>query len=141
MGEKGSSVEFLESRSTIQTMARNVLGSELAVCSKNPVTGFFRDGCCNTNGDDGGMHTICVVMTEEFLTFSKERGNDLSTPRPEYGFPGLKAGNQWCVCLIRWKEALDAGVAPPVRLEATHVSVVEFIDLETLREYSAGEES
>ncbi|MDB4419233.1 DUF2237 domain-containing protein [bacterium] len=122
-------------------MARNVLGSELAVCSKNPVTGFFRDGCCNTNGDDGGMHTICVVMTEEFLTFSKERGNDLSTPRPEYGFPGLKAGNQWCVCLIRWKEALDAGVAPPVRLEATHVSVVEFIDLETLREYSAGEES
>lgn len=122
-------------------MARNVLGSELAVCSKDPVTGFFRDGCCNTNGDDGGMHTICVVMTEEFLTFSKERGNDLSTPRPEYGFPGLKAGNQWCVCLIRWKEALDAGAAPPVVLEATHASVVEFIDLETLREYSAGEES
>lgn len=122
-------------------MARNVLGGELAVCSKDPVTGFFRDGCCNTNGDDGGMHTVCALMTEEFLTFSKERGNDLSTPRPEYHFPGLKPGNQWCVCLLRWKEALDSGAAPPVVLEATHASVVEFIDLETLREHSVDVES
>ena len=122
-------------------MARNVLGGELAVCSKDPVTGFFRDGCCNTNGDDGGMHTVCALMTEEFLTFSKERGNDLSTPRPEYHFPGLKPGNQWCVCLLRWKEALDSGAAPPVVLEATHASVVEFIDLETLREHSVDVDS
>lgn len=120
-------------------MARNVLGGELVVCSKDPVTGFFRDGCCNTNGDDGGMHAICAVMTEEFLIFSKEQGNDLSTPRPEYHFPGLRPGNQWCLCLLRWKDALDAGAAPPVVLEATHASVVEFVDLDTLREYSVGE--
>lgn len=119
-------------------MARNVLGSELAVCSTDPVTGFFRDGCCNTNGQDGGMHTICAVITEEFLSFSKETGNDLSTPRPEYRFPGLKPGDQWCVCLLRWKEAMDEGAAPKVVLEATHASVSEFIDLQTLREYEAG---
>lgn len=119
-------------------MARNVLGGELAVCSRDPLTGFFRDGCCNTNGQDGGMHTVCARMTEEFLVFSKESGNDLSTPRPEYRFPGLKPGDQWCVCLLRWKEALDAGVAPPVVLEATHASVSEFIDLKTLREHEVG---
>lgn len=118
-------------------MARNVLGTDLAICSKDPLTGFFRDGCCNTDGADSGMHTVCALMTEEFLAFSKEAGNDLSTPRPEYGFPGLQSGNQWCVCLLRWKEALDAGVAPPVVLEATHASVIEFIDLETLKEHEA----
>lgn len=119
-------------------MARNILGGSLGVCSRDPLTGFFRDGCCNTNGDDAGLHTVCAVMTEEFLAFSKARGNDLTTPRPEYHFPGLKPGQRWCLCVLRWKEAHESAVAPPVVLEATHASVSEFIDLETLRKYEAG---
>jgi uncharacterized protein (DUF2237 family) len=100
--------------------ARNVLGEPLGSCSMDPVTGFFRNGCCETGPEDVGMHTVCAVMTAEFLEFSELVGNDLSTPRPEFGFPGLQPGDRWCLCAPRWKEALDAGVAPPVVLEATH---------------------
>lgn len=99
----------------------------------DPVTGYFRNGCCDTTADDAGMHTICARMTAEFLAFSRARGNDLSTPRPEYAFPGLRPGDYWCLCLGRWMEALQAGMAPPVKLEATHASVLEFVDIEVLR--------
>jgi uncharacterized protein (DUF2237 family) len=109
-------------------MAKNVLGGDLQGCSMDPVTGFFRDGCCHTSKEDTGMHTVCAVMTEEFLVYSRSMGNDLMTPRIEFQFPGLKAGDRWCLCLGRWVEALDAGIAPPVVLEATHASVCEFID-------------
>lgn len=98
----------------------NVLGGPLADCSKRPMTGFFREGCCNTSDEDVGSHTVCVVVTAEFLAFSRGRGNDLSTPRPELGFPGLKSGDRWCLCAARWQEALVAGCAPLVVLTATH---------------------
>lgn len=117
-------------------MAKNVLGTELATCSLQPRTGWFRDGCCNTGKGDQGLHLVCVRVTAEFLVFSKQAGNDLSTPVPEYGFPGLKPGNRWCLCVTRWTEALDAGVAPPVVLEATHMSTLEFATLEQLREHA-----
>ncbi|MFU8894316.1 MAG: DUF2237 family protein [Luteolibacter sp.] len=113
-------------------MAKNVLGGELQACSMDPVTGFFRDGCCHTSKEDTGMHTVCAVMTEDFLVYSRSMGNDLMTPRLEFQFPGLKAGDRWCLCLGRWVEALDAGFAPPIVLEATHASVCEFIDREVL---------
>jgi uncharacterized protein (DUF2237 family) len=113
-------------------MAKNVLGGDLQACSMDPVTGFFRDGCCHTSMDDGGMHTVCAVMTEDFLIYSKSMGNDLMTPRIEFQFPGLKAGDRWCLCLGRWVEAMDAGFAPPVVLEATHASACEFIDRDVL---------
>lgn len=116
-------------------MAKNVLGGDLATCSRDPLTGFFRDGCCNTTGADTGMHTICAVMSVDFLRFSKLRGNDLITPRPEYEFPGLQPGDRWCLCLSRWQEALAANCAPAVILEATHASVIEFIDLTTLKSH------
>lgn len=116
--------------------AKNVLGTPLEPCSHDPVTGFFRDGCCNTGPEDDGLHTLCAEMTDEFLTFSKSRGNDLSTPIEEYGFPGLKSGDCWCLCVLRWKEALLAGMAPRVVLEATHMSVLEFVDLEDLRSHA-----
>ena len=118
-------------------MAKNVLGGELQTCSMDPVTGFFRDGCCHTSKDDAGMHTVCAVMTENFLVYSKSMGNDLITPRLEFKFPGLKAGDRWCLCLGRWVEALDAGFAPPVVLEATHASVCEFIDREVLDRHAS----
>ena len=105
--------------------ARNVLGQPLVACSLRPLTGFFRDGCCNTDAADQGLHTVCAVMTEEFLAFSKSAGNDLSTPRPEYGFPGLNPGDRWCLCAGRWEEARIAGFAPEVVLEATHAKTVE----------------
>ena len=117
-------------------MARNVIGGDLIPCSLQPMTGFFRNGLCDTCGDDRGMHTICARMTAPFLHFSAERGNDLSTPMPEYHFPGLIPGDFWCLCLDRWLEAEAAGVAPHVKLEATHASVLEFIDLATLRKYA-----
>jgi uncharacterized protein len=107
--------------------AKNVLGGDLQTCSTDPMTGFYRNGCCDTGPSDEGLHTVCAQVTEEFLTFSKQRGNDLSTPVPAFGFPGLKPGDRWCVCVSRWKEALDAGVAPPINLEATHISVLEFV--------------
>lgn len=115
---------------------RNVLGGILQSCSKSPMTGFFRDGCCRTGRGDVGVHVVCARVTEEFLAYSKGRGNDLSTPRPEFEFPGLKPGDQWCLCASRWKEALDAGVAPPVVLESTHESALEFLDLADLRAHA-----
>ena len=116
---------------------KNVLGSELKTCCTNPMTGFYRDGYCKTGADDRGSHTICIVATDGFLTFSKSRGNDLSTPRPEYDFPGLKAGDKWCLVAMRWQEAFDAGMAPEVVLEATHENALQFVRLEDLREYEA----
>lgn len=116
--------------------AKNVLGTELEACSMSPRTGFYRDGCCNTGPGDVGLHLVCAEVNDEFLRFSRERGNDLSTPNPQYRFPGLKAGDRWCLCVLRWKEALDAGVAPPVVLEATHISTLEFVSLEELREHA-----
>ena len=113
-------------------MAKNVLGTELQSCSTDPMTGWLRDGCCNTGPGDRGLHLVCVRATAEFLAFSQRAGNDLSTPRPEFRFPGLKPGDRWCVCVDRWVEARDAGVAPPVVLEATHVSTLEFATLEEL---------
>lgn len=118
-------------------MARNVYGTPLLPCSIKPLTGFFRNGVCDTCAEDSGMHTICALMTEEFLRFSRLRGNDLTTPVPEYQFPGLKTGDFWCLCLGRWIEAYQAGVAPPVKLEATHASVLEFIDLAILESFAA----
>lgn len=116
-------------------MARNVLGESLVTCSEEPLTGFFRNGLCDTCAEDRGMHTICARMTDAFLRFSAERGNDLATPKPEYNFPGLKAGDFWCICLGRWVEAYKAGCAPLVKLEATHASVLEFIDLADLKKF------
>lgn len=116
--------------------ALNVLGEPLAPCSLDPVTGFFRDGCCNTGYEDTGIHTVCVRVTAKFLAFSKQRGNDLSTPMPEYGFPGLQPGDQWCLCAGRWKEALDAGAAPQVVLEATHAVTLHIVSLEELKKYA-----
>lgn len=117
-------------------MASNVLGTPLIVCSAEPVTGFFRDGYCHTCGEDSGQHTICAQMTQEFLEFSRQLGNDLITPMPAYQFPGLTPGDFWCICLSRWQEAQEAGVAPPIKLEACHASVLEFIDLSLLKEYA-----
>jgi uncharacterized protein len=111
----------------------NVLGEPLKPCSFDPMTGFWRDGCCNTGPADRGRHTVCVRMTDEFLAFSRARGNDLSTPRPEYGFPGLRSGDRWCLCAARWVEALAAGMAPKVILASTHRSVLDLVPLEVLR--------
>lgn len=109
-------------------MARNVLGGEIELCSSDPLTGFLRDGCCTTASGDVGVHTVCAVMTAEFLAFSKEHGNDLSTPHPEWGFPGLKPGDRWCLCAPRWQEAFEAGQAPQVVLAATHELTLEWCD-------------
>lgn len=118
---------------------KNVLGTELKVCCTSPMTGFYRDGYCRTGADDTGRHTVCILATEEFLEFSKSAGNDLSTPRPEYAFPGLKAGDKWCLVAMRWQQALEAGMAPQVYLESTHESALEFIDLEDLKRFAANE--
>ena len=115
----------------------NVLGTDLLPCGTDPVTGFYRDGCCETGPDDTGSHIVCAVMTEEFLAFTRSRGNDLSTPRPEYHFPGLRAGDRWCLCVSRWVEAFNAEVAPPVVLEATHVRALSVVSLDALREHAA----
>ncbi len=114
---------------------KNILGTELQSCCADPVTGFFRDGYCRTNKMDHGTHVICAVVTDEFLEFTKSKGNDLSTPRPEYQFPGLKAGDGWCLCAMRWKEAHDAGVAPPLKPESTHEKTLELIDKRSLEKY------
>lgn len=115
-------------------MSRNVLGGSLEPCSAEPLTGFYRDGCCNTGAEDVGVHTVCAVMTEEFLDFSRSVGNDLSTPRP--GFAGLRPADRWCLCAARWQEALDAGMAPAVRLEATHAATLEWVSLDDLRRHA-----
>ena len=117
-------------------MAKNILGTDLLCCCADPVTGFFRDGYCNTSALDTGSHVICARLTEEFLAFTKARGNDLSTPRPEYGFLGLKAGDSWCLCALRWKESFEAGVAPPIQAKATHEKALEYIDKQILEIYS-----
>lgn len=114
---------------------QNVLGTALVPCSYDPLTGYFRDGCCNTDASDLGSHLVCVRVTKEFLAFSVARGNDLVTPRPEYRFAGLKAGDRWCLCANRWREALEAGMAPPVVLESTHLSALRFVTLEQLEKH------
>ena len=113
--------------------AKNVLGTPLVPCSYDPLTGYYRDGCCNTDEEDRGSHVICARVTQEFLVFSLQRGNDLMTARPEFRFAGLQAGDRWCLCALRWKEALEAGVAPPVVLECTQFKALEFVTLEQLR--------
>lgn len=118
----------------------NVLGGDLEPCSFDPVTGFFRDGYCRTEGRDPGFHAVCAVMTVEFLEFSKSVGNDLSTPRPQWLFPGLAPGDRWCVVAARWAEALEAGLAPPVVLEATHASALEFVSLADLEAHAMHED-
>lgn len=119
---------------------KNVLGTELKVCCTDPMTGFYRDGYCRTGPDDTGRHTVCILATDDFLQFSKATGNDLSTPRPEYAFPGLVEGDKWCLVAMRWQQALDAGMAPQVFLEATHESALEFIKLEDLRRYAVSDD-
>ena len=116
--------------------AKNVLGTPLRTCSTDPVTGFFRNGCCDTGADDLGLHVVCAELTADFLMFSASRGNDLATPNPWFGFPGLRPGDRWCLCASRWKEALEAGVAPPVVLEATHMAALEFVDLDDLKRHA-----
>ena len=115
----------------------NVLGEPLQICSLDPLTGWVRDGCCSTGEGDMGVHVVCAIMTDAFLQFSKARGNDLTTPKPEFAFRGLRAGDGWCLCVSRWKEALDAGVAPPVNLDATHISALEWVDLSDLKTHAA----
>ncbi|MEO0334995.1 MAG: DUF2237 domain-containing protein [Pseudomonadota bacterium] len=123
--------------SEVKSTAKNVLGEELKVCGCEPMTGFYRDGFCNTGEGDFGSHTVCAVVDEEFLEYTKLQGNDLSTPVPQYGFPGLKPGDHWCVCAARWKEAFEAGKAPRVMLECTHEKALKVIDLESLKTHSA----
>jgi hypothetical protein len=115
-------------------MTKNILGTTLISCCTDPMTGYFRDGVCNTGPTDSGRHVVCAIMTEEFLTFTKSKGNDLSTPRPEYQFPGLKPGDGWCLCAVRWKEAYEAGIVVPVKLEATHEKALEYVPFEALLE-------
>jgi uncharacterized protein len=115
--------------------AKNVLGTELVPCSYDPLTGYFRDGCCNTDASDLGSHLVCVRVNAEFLAFSAQRGNDLSTPQPAHRFAGLKPGDRWCLCANRWREALEAGVAPPVVLESTHSKALEFVTMAQLEKH------
>lgn len=124
-----------------QSESRNVLGDPLASCSSDPMTGYFRDGCCETGPTDKGRHIICAVMTDEFLQYSKAQGNDLTTPLAIYNFPGLKAGDQWCLCLERWKEAYKEGKAPNVVLEATHEIALERISLDVLEKFAVDSKS
>lgn len=115
-------------------MSRNVLNAELQTCCTSPMTGFYRNGVCETGPQDTGTHVVCAQVTEEFLRFTRSQGNDLSTPR--FNFPGLKEGDRWCLCVSRWKEALDAGVAPPIILAATHEAALEFVSLEDLKQHA-----
>jgi uncharacterized protein (DUF2237 family) len=114
----------------------NALGEPLAPCSEEPLTGFYRDGCCNTGPEDLGSHTVCTRVTADFLKFSRDAGNDLSTPHPEFGFPGLRPGDQWCLCAARWQEALKAGAAPLVVLQATHASALRIVKLADLKRHA-----
>jgi uncharacterized protein (DUF2237 family) len=131
----GCATAYTADMKTDSPPARNVFSEPLVPCSFNPVTGFFRDGCCKTSAEDAGTHVICAVMTDEFLDFSKSRGNDLGTPLPDWGFPGLKAGDQWCLCALRWKEAYLADAAPDVILESTNYSALDIIPLEILQRF------
>ncbi len=114
----------------------NVYGEPLETCSNDPVTGFFRDGCCNTSQDDMGIHTVCVQLDDTFLEFSKRSGNDLTTPRPEFDFPGLQAGNRWCLCATRWLQAYKAGMAPKLYMRSTHFRTMEVVDIKILKAYA-----
>ena len=116
-------------------MEKNVFGEKLHICCTSPMTGYFRDGSCRTIGEDIGTHTVCAIMTDEFLSFSASRGNDLITPAPHYQFPGLKAGDKWCLCVSRWIEAHNAGCAPKIILEATNLKTLDYVSFETLLEY------
>lgn len=120
------------------TDSKNVLGEKLQVCCTSPMTGFYRNGSCETGPQDFGSHVVCAQVTEEFLNYTKSRGNDLSTPVPGYNFPGLKPGDKWCLCASRWKEAMEAGVAPPIDLSATHEAALKYVPLELLQEYDVG---
>lgn len=119
-----------------KTPQRNVLGATLADCSQDPKTGFYRSGCCETGPDDAGVHTVCAEVTEAFLEFSRSRGNDLSTPKPQFGFPGLDPGDRWCLCAARWLEAFEAGCAPRVDLEATHEKTLDIVPFESLKAHA-----
>ena len=125
--------------STTKAEAKNVLGGALQPCSFDPITGFFRDGCCHTGPMDHGTHTVCVTVTSDFLQFSFSRGNDLITPRPEFSFPGLKPGDKWCLCASRWEEARQMGVAPPVHLDATNAKTLALVELASLKAHAAPE--
>jgi uncharacterized protein (DUF2237 family) len=118
------------------TEARNVLGGALQICCTSPMTGFYRNGCCNTGPGDVGAHVVCAQVTEQFLDYTRAQGNDLSTPVPAFNFPGLKPGDRWCLCASRWKEALDDGVAPPVILAATHALALEYVTLDELKQHA-----
>ena len=122
--------------SDVIDLARNALGGELQVCGLDPKTGYFRDGRCRTREDDRGRHVVCAQVTEEFLAYSRAQGNDLVTPQPAFDFPGLKPGDRWCLCALRWREAHDAGVAPPVMLQATHERVLDLVELDILLPYA-----
>jgi uncharacterized protein len=115
---------------------RNVFGEPLGSCCTSPMTGFYRSGCCETDAEDLGAHVVCAEMTAEFLEFSRSRGNDLSTPVPDFGFPGLKPGDRWCLCAARWREALEAGMAPRVALMATHEAVLDYVSLDDLKKHA-----
>ena len=125
-----------ERASRPQQRQRNVFGEPLVSCSERPLTGFYRTGCCHTGPEDLGLHTVCVEVTAEFLAFSKARGNDLSTPRPEFGFPGLEPGDRWCLCAARWREAFEAGRAPRVILAATHEATLDLVGLDDLKRHA-----
>lgn len=118
------------------TLSRNVLGGQLMPCSYDPLTGFYRDGCCETDAEDHGTHVVCARVTAAFLEFSREKGNDLSTPRPHWRFAGLKPGDRWCLCVQRWLEALEAGVAPPVVLDSTHAAALQYVSLDVLLQHA-----
>ncbi|GAB1542507.1 DUF2237 domain-containing protein [Scytonema sp. NUACC21] len=137
---KGADIANLVEKSdksvAIMTEAKNVLGEPLEICCTSPMTGYYRDGKCNTGGGDFGVHVVCAQVTEEFLAYTKSRGNDLSTPVPAFNFPGLKPGDRWCLCASRWQEALEAGVAPPVVLSATHASALEHVSLDDLKQHA-----
>ena len=124
-----------------ESIRTNVLGGKLLPCCLSPMTGFYRDGYCRTGPGDVGLHTVCIEATAEFLDFSRAMGNDLSTPMPQYQFPGLEPGDRWCLCVTRWKEALDEGMAPPVVLSGCHISALEFVSLEDLQAHAAKEET
>ncbi len=128
-----SFLPFKEYRSSMNPMIKNVLGGELQTCCTDPMTGFYRNGKCETGVDDYGTHVVCAEMTDAFLDYTKSQGNDLCTAKPAYRFPGLKAGDKWCLCAVRWQEAFEAGYAPPIILERTHEKALEYIDLEDLK--------
>ena len=122
----------------MKQMPLNVLGTPMTECSRDPLTGFYRTGACETGAEDLGLHLVCIQASAEFLAYSKSRGNDLSTPMPEFGFAGIQPGDRWCLCAQRWQEALEDGMAPPVHLEATHILALEFIDLADLKAHAVG---